>query len=632
MIVGTAGHIDHGKSSLLRALTGVDPDRLKEEKERGITLDLGYAYHEIEGRVLGFVDVPGHERLIHNMLAGATGIDYVLLVIAADDGPMPQTREHLQILELLGLTHGAVALTKIDRVDSSRRMEVEHEVHNLLAATRLADAPLFPLSSVTGEGIDALRNHLSTVASHLPPRNTKGAFRLAVDRSFTIAGVGTVVTGTVYSGSVHLEDRLHLSPSGREVRVRTIHAQNRPADSGHAGQRCALNLAGLGKDEVVRGDWVVSPELHTPTQRFDVRLHLLSSEERPLKHWTPVHLHLGASHVNARIALLEGERLEPGRETFAQLVLESGIGVRRGDRFVVRDQSAQRTLGGGVVLDCAPPARNRRTPQRLALLDAIHSGSPVRVLACALESSGNGVDLRHFASEWSLDDYEAATLLPMAVVPSPSGPWGFAQSQWDALGERCLATLAEEHRAAPHRQGLDRERLRRRVAPTLSRPAFSARIDALLAEGCVVRTGPALHLPNHQVRLPPTDESLWHKQVAPLLRAEPYNPPRVRDVARALGREEKTIRTLMKQLAEMGELFRIAQDHYFTREAVAQLSKIARELAESEGEARAAAFRDRIGGGRKVAIHILEFFDRIGYSRRLGDGHRVHRDTLLEFN
>jgi len=631
VIIGTAGHIDHGKSSLVRTLTGVDPDRLKEEKERGITLDLGYAYHEIDGQVHGFVDVPGHERLIHNMLAGATGIDYVLLVIAADDGPMPQTREHLQILELLGLTQGAVVLTKIDRVENTRCISAETEVRDLLSSSALADAPLFRISSITGEGIEALRHHLAAVAKTLAPRNTGGPFRLAVDRSFTIAGAGTVVTGTVYSGTVRLDDHLLLTPSGREVRVRGIHAQNHPAAEGHAGQRCALNLAGLGKEEVSRGDWVVSPELHTPAQCFDAHLKLLAGEEKGLKHWMPVHLHLGARRVNARVALLDRDRLEPGQEALAQLVLEKVIGVRRGDRFVIRDPSAQRTIGGGIVLDCAPPARGKRTPGRITLLHAIHSGDPSQVLACTLESSVNGVDLRRFAAEWSLDDYEAATLLPMAVVSIASGPWGFAQTHWDSLGNRCTSILAEEHQSAPHRQGLDRERLRRRVAPGMSRPAFGARIDALLAERRIVRTGPALHLPDHQVRLPAAEESLW-KAVAPLLLATPYNPPRVRDVAQTLNHAEESIRTLMKQLTEMGELFRVAHDHYFTRDAVAQLSKIARELADGEGEARAAAFRDRIGGGRKVAIHILEFFDRVGYSRRLGDGHRVHRDSLLEFN
>ncbi|HEY0720484.1 MAG TPA: selenocysteine-specific translation elongation factor [Gammaproteobacteria bacterium] len=632
MIVGTAGHIDHGKSALVRALTGVDPDRLKEEKERGITLDLGYAYHEIDEQVIGFVDVPGHERLIHNMLAGASGIDYVLLVIAADDGPMPQTREHLQILELLGLTRGAVVLSKIDRVELARLATATTEIRHLLASSAFADAPLFPLSSVTGEGIAALRHHLGAVARMLPSRTTAGPFRLAVDRSFTLTGAGTVVTGTVYSGSVQLEDRLLLTPSGKEVRVRALHAQNQPTQKGHAGQRCALNLAGLDKSEVARGDWVVSPALHAPTRRLDVRLRLLPDEERTLKHWTPVHLHLATSHLSARIALLEGEHLEPGHECFAQLVLESAIGAQLGDRFVIRDQSAQRTLGGGVIIDPAPPAKGRRAPERLTLLSAIHRGDAAQVLACTLKSNSSGVDLRRFATEWSLDDYETATLLPMAVVSIASAPWGFAQEQWDALGTASLAALADEHQSAPHRQGLDRERLRRRVAPGMSRPAFGARIDALLAARRICKTGPALHLPDHQVRLPPAEESLWNKQVAPLLRAEPYNPPRVRDVARTLGQEEEAIRALLNRLAEMGELFRVAHDHYFTREAVANLSTIARELAEVEGKARAAAFRDRIGGGRKVAIQILEFFDRVGYSRRLGDGHHVHRDSLLEFN
>ena len=279
MIIGTAGHIDHGKTALVKALTGVDADRLKEEKARGITIDLGYAYTPLPNNdILGFIDVPGHEKLVHNMLAGATGIDFVLLVVAADDGPMPQTREHLAILDLLGLNHGAVALTKIDAVAPERVAEAKAEIVALLAGTQLQDSPVFPVSSITGEGVPALRAFLETTAAAMPPRANSGHFRLAVDRVFTLSGTGTVVTGTVFSGEVRINDKLLVSPAGIEVRVRGIHAQNQPAETGHSGQRCALNLAGAkaDKDHIHRGGWVLPANLHHPVQRLDVRLQLLA--------------------------------------------------------------------------------------------------------------------------------------------------------------------------------------------------------------------------------------------------------------------------------------------------------------------------------------------------------------------
>ena len=371
MIVGTAGHIDHGKTALVKALTGVDADRLPEEKARGITLDLGYAYTSLPGGdVLGFIDVPGHEKLVHNMLAGATGIDFVLLVVAADDGPMPQTREHLQILDLLGMNRAAVALTKIDAVSAARVLQAEGEIDALLATSALAKTPVFRVSNVTGEGMVPLRHHLDTESTRVAARPAGGHFRLAIDRCFTLAGAGTVVTGTVFSGKAAVGDTLVLSPPGIEVRVRSIHAQNQPAQIGVAGQRCALNLVGEGfdKTQVQRGHWVLAAPVHAPTQRLDAQLSLLSTESRPLAHWTPVHVHLGAAEVMGRVALLEGERLEPGETALAQLVLDRAIGALHGDRLVIRDQSATRTVGGGMVLDPFPPARGRRTPARLALM------------------------------------------------------------------------------------------------------------------------------------------------------------------------------------------------------------------------------------------------------------------------
>lgn len=638
MIIGTAGHIDHGKTALVRALTGVDTDRLPEEKARGITIDLGYAYQPLDsGKTLGFVDVPGHERLVHTMVAGATGIDFVLLVVAADDGPMPQTREHVQVLDLLGLGRGAVALTKIDRVSAERASEASAEIRQLLSATGLAESPIFPVCALTGEGIGDLRRYLQEAARQTPVRSSGERFRLAVDRSFTLAGIGTVVTGTVYSGSVRVGDRLLISPSGREARVRGIHAQNRPAERGEAGQRCALNLAGsdLHRQDIHRGDWALDPALHVPTARLDVELRVLEAEEQPLRHWTPVHGHLGAADVTGRVAVLEGEAIAPGATGLAQLVLDHLLAALHGDRFILRDQSARRTLGGGRVLDIAPPTRGRRKPQRLELLRAFSHPNPVEAVRQALVVAEQGLDLGTLARHWNLEPAVtvALTVLPEAVtVPSSAGPVLFPPARWQALRDLLLATLATEHENHPERLGPDRERLRRIAAPTLARPVFAALLDELVAAGRVARTGPWVHLPDHRVQLAPADEPLWRDRIEPLLQTAPFNPPRVRDIARELGLEEDRTRRLLKQLAGMGEVFQVAHDHFFTRDAVAELSAIAHELAESEGEARAASFRDRIGGGRKVAIHILEFFDRLGYSHRVGDGHRIFRDTLLGLN
>jgi selenocysteine-specific elongation factor len=633
MIVGTAGHIDHGKTALVRALTGVETDRLPEEKARGITLDLGYAYQPLpSGEVLGFVDVPGHERLVHTMVAGAAGIDFVLLVVAADDGPMPQTREHLQVLDLLGLDRGAVALTKIDRVSPERVVEVRTEIQALLQGGPFASAPVFPVCALTGEGIQALAAHLGVVADAAPRRRPGGGFRLAVDRSFSLTGAGTVVTGIVLDGRVRVGDRLLVSPAGLEVRVRGIHAQGRPAEEGLAGQRCALNLADLHREAVGRGDQILNPALHLPTRRLDLRLRVLPTEPGPLRHWTPIHCHLGSAHVTGRVAVLDGEAIAPGAWGLAQLVLDADLAALRGDCCVLRDQSARRTLAGGLVLDPEPPARGRRRPARLALLAALTEPDTLTAAARALDLAEQGLDLARLVRHWNLDEVQTAAIagLPGCErVAGPGGPLLFARHHWQALQQRVIDALGLAHAEHPEQLGPDRERLRRRACPAMVRPAFAGLLEAMTAAGLIVRTGPWIHLPGHAVRLVEADDRLWQTGIKPLLDCAPFQPPRVRDLARTLGQDEEAVRQLLKRLAGMGEVYRVAQDHYFTRAAVADLAAIALGLSEAEGEARAAAFRDRIGTGRKLAIQILEFFDRLGYSRRIGDGHRVFRDSLV---
>jgi selenocysteine-specific elongation factor len=631
MIVGTAGHIDHGKTTLVKALTGVDCDRLKEEKARGITLDLGYAYTPLtDGGVLGFIDVPGHEKLIRNMLAGATGIDFAILVVAADDGPMPQTREHLEIIDLLGIRRGAVALTKCDAVAPERLAAAQAEIRSLLVGSSLAEAPIFPVAATVGVGIAELRAHLEQAASSLGQQANQGGFRLAVDRCFTLGGVGTVVTGTAFSGRVQVGDQLMLSPPGKPLRVRSLRVQDRSAERGHAGERIALALIGIEKAEVERGMWVLAPGLHQPVARFDAELRVLVGQP-PLRHWTPVHVHLGAEDVPGRIALLEGEELASGGTGFAQIMLERDIGALAADCFILRDASARHTLGGGRILDIFPPTRHKRSAERLAMLHALADDDPGIALALAADRQPAGVDLARYALNRNLESAELDALgarLGLTVVAGI----GFAPDRWQELGERLLAALAAEHERAPDMPGVERDRLRRLTLPTLPRPAFDRLVENFVAAGRIARSNAWLHLPEHRVQLVAGDRDLW-LVLKPLLDAEPYNPPRVREMARAMGMGEDVVRALMKRLARFGEVYPVAHDHYFTAAAVTDLARRVAVLCERDGAARAASLRNDIGGGRKVAIQILEFFDRIGYTRRVRDNHVLRGESgrVMEF-
>jgi selenocysteine-specific elongation factor len=628
MLIGTAGHIDHGKTTLVKALTGVDADRLPEEKARGITVDLGYAYTPLpDGSVLGFVDVPGHEKLIHNMLAGATGIDFVLLVVAADDGPMPQTREHLELIDLLGLRVGAVALTKCDMVDAARIAAATREIEQLLAGGALAGAPVFPLSAVSGAGVPALRAHLESAAAAQRVRSAAGHFRLAIDRRFTLAGIGTVVTGTAHAGKVGAGDTVIVSPPGLKARVRSLHVQDRAADGGQAGDRIALALTGdFEKKDIARGMWLVAPELDRPLTRFHAELRVPAGQP-PLKHWAVVHVHLGAADITGRVALLEGEEVGAGTTVFAEILLDRETLAARGDRFVLRDASAQRTVAGGRVLDCFPPTRHKRAPERLALLAALRDDDPAVALGLLLGRAPAGVSLTQFAANWNLDAAAAAALwqrLDLRVVAAGVEHVGFAAAGWAALRARLLDALAREHARAPDMVGVERERLRRMTLATLARPVFDVLADELLAAGAIARSRAWLHLPGHQASVSAADRDLF-VSLKPLLDAAPYNPPRVRDVFKASGVAEDTVRQLFKRLARAGELYPVAHDHYFTAAAVAELAAHVAAVCATHGVASAAEFRDAIygdgGGGRKVAIQILEFFDRIGYTRRVRDEH-----------
>lgn len=622
MIVGTAGHIDHGKTSLVRALSGRNTDRLPEEIARGISIELGYAYVPLEaGAVLGYVDVPGHERFVHTMVAGATGIDLALLVVAADDGPMPQTDEHLDILRLLGVARGALALTKVDAVEPARVAEVRDELAHRLAGSAQAGWPLFEVSAVTGHGVAALDAHLRAEAAAHAGRAAGGEFRLAIDRVFTLAGVGTVVAGTVHAGRVQVGDEVAIEPGGPRARVRSLHAQDRPAAAGQAGERVALALAGVEREAIERGQWAQSPRLANVTERFDATLHLSAREAARLATNQPVHLHHGTRDLLARVAVLDGDAIEPGATALVHVSAAAPLALCRGDRFIVRDASASRTIGGGVVLDIAPPARHRRAPERLTLLTALRDAPPAAALAAWL--ARHAVPQARLAAGWNLRTEERDALLA-AIGARVAAGVAFAPDAWRALVDRTLEAVAATHLREPEMPGLEQTRARRIVAPTLERGAFDELLDELLADGRLMRRGAFLALPDHKAELAREERVRW-EQLKPRLMEQRFGPPRVRDLARDAGLPEGEVRALLRKVARVGEVTLVALDHFFLTGAVAEMADIVAELSGTHGAARAAAFRDRIGGGRKVAIQILEFFDRVGYTRRVRDEHLVRR-------
>ena len=634
MIVGTAGHIDHGKTALVRALTGVDTDRLKEEKARGITVDLGFAYLETG---TGFVDVPGHERFVHTMLAGAGGIDFALLVVAADDGVMPQTREHLAILDLLGIRRGLVALSKADLADAARREQVEAEIRALLQGTALEGAPILPVSARTGEGMDALRDALARAEAETAAPPDRGAFRLSVDRSFTLSGAGTVVTGTVLSGAVAVGDAVMISPAGIPARVRSIHAQNRPAQRGLTGQRCALNLAGEGvsKEAVARGDTVLDPALHAPTDRIDAAFRVLAGEPKPIGTWFPARLHHASAEVGARLVPL-GDPMQPGGEGMVQLVLDRPIAAAVGDRYILRDVSAQRTIGGGRFLDLRPPARKRRTPERLAQLEALSERDPAKALARLLDTPPFLLDATDFARDHAMTEAEGRALLDAlgAVTIEAGGRrHALSRAQWEGFEANLLAEIGRYHEENPDLQGIGRERLRLLVQPRLPAPAFRAALERQARAGAVVLEGAFLRLPGHEVRLDPADEALLAR-AEPLLGGEArFRPPRVRDIATLFEVPEPEVRRVLKACARLGRVDQVAHDHFFLRATTAEMVAIAQDVAAKAegGWFTAAAFRDRMDNGRKVAIQILDFLDRHGVTLRRGDLRRInpHRTDLF---
>jgi selenocysteine-specific elongation factor len=634
MIVATAGHIDHGKTALVKALTGVDTDRLPEEKARGISIELGFAYVPLPGGgTLGFVDVPGHERFVRTMIAGACGIDFALLVVAADDGVMPQTREHLAIVDLLGVTRGVVAVTKVDAVPASRLAAVREEIRALLAGTALADAPVHETSSITGAGIDALRSRLiASAESHSRDAVAHRRFRYAVDRAFTVAGSGTVVTGTVFNGTVTRGERLTIVPAGVVARVRGIQMAGEPVDQAQAGERCALNLAGVERERVARGQWLAADD--TITTRIEGMLRVLA-DAPPVVHGSCVHLHLGTADVEARIGIVGGASIAPGGSGFVQVTCSEPVCAVVGDRFIVRDPSARRTLGGGTVVDPLPPSRRVLRPLRDAHRQAMAALAPEPALASLLAHDDSGVDIERFGRAFGLEPGYRDQLVEQsgAVIVEQAPPLVFSRATVNAINNAAVAALTRFHAESPRTAGMELAALRPLAAPGLRAGTFAALMREIAADAGIEIVGSLARRAGHVSTANRADQVLWQK-VNPRLAEAGFRGVSVADLARDLRLGEAALSDFLHRKASSGELVRVTAKRFYTREVFHGFARLAADLAAaSPGEDfTAATFRDHAGVNRTHAIEILECLDRLGVTQRIGDARkmRAHSSPNLE--
>jgi len=610
MIIATAGHVDHGKTTLLQAITGVNADRLPEEKKRGMTIDLGYAYWpQPDGRVLGFIDVPGHEKFLSNMLAGVGGIDHALLVVACDDGVMAQTREHLQILQLTGNPQLTVALTKADRVDEAQVDAVREQVQATLREYGFADADLFVTVATEGRGIDALRDHLQQLPARAHADHQR--FRLAIDRAFTVKGAGLVVTGTALSGEVRIGDSLWLTGVNKPVRIRGLHAQNQPVDQAQAGQRIALNLVGdTEKAQLNRGDWLLSDAPPEPATRLIVALQ----GDVPLTQWQPLHIHHAASHVTGRVSLLEG--------ALAELVFDAPLWLADNDRLVLRDISARITLAGARVVTLNPPRRGKRKPEYLHWLATLaQAGDDREALLAHLERGAVDLDAFGWARQLNGEGLRALTQQPSFIQAGTSLLNMDVAARWQRKILDTLATYHQQHQDEP---GPGRERLRRMALPMEDEALVLRLIERMRESGDLRSYHGWLHLPNHKAGFTPEQQAIW-QQAEPLFGDEPWW---VRDLARETATEEGTMRQVLRHAAQQGLITAIVKDRYYRNDRIVIFANLIRALDQERGSTCAADFRDRLNVGRKLAIQILEYFNRIGFTRRRGNDHLL-RDALL---
>ena len=629
MIVALAGHVDHGKTALIRALTGIDADRLPEEKKRGMTIDLGFAHTRLpSGAMVGFVDVPGHERFLSNMLAGVLSIDSVLLVVAADDGPMPQTHEHLSILRLTGVTDLACVISKIDRVDAVRLDGARAEVRAVLDRAGFRDAAVMEASSVTGDGIPAVLAYIEARLTAHRRRDASGGFRLAIDRSFSPAGTGLVVTGTVAAGRVSIGDRLVLSPSRLAARVRGLQVHHEAAAVAHAGDRCAIAIGGprLERTKLNRGDWLIDPALHAPTQRIDGLVRAV--EDRGVKHGSRVHVHFGAASTAGRILIRTAADLPPDEEDFVTIALDKPSACLFDDRLIIRDDSTGRVVAGGRVIDPFSPTRRVRREQRGLSLSAQAIAGHDQAFQALLATEG-WADLGRFRTARNLP----ASFLPESGNHAPrigteAAPILVSEAAIATIGDALIHHLRVWHTQHADQLGSGKAALLR-AAGLVPETIAEAVLGVLRRRGDVVRDGVVWRLPDHAPVLAPLDEARW-RLVRAALAAADLRPPRVRELAEALALTPEDAEALMLRLERFGRVVRLASNRFFLPETLAALGQAAAGLASTSEEAgfTAAEFNKRTGIGRNLTIVVLEFLDGIGVTRRSGDLRHAERAVI----
>ena len=626
LILGTAGHIDHGKTSLVKALTGIDTDRLKEEKARGITIELGFAHLELPGGVrFGIVDVPGHERFVRAMVAGVGGMDLVMLVIAADEGIMPQTREHLDILRLLGVRNGLVALTKRDLVDREWLELVTEEVRDFVAGSFLEGAPIVPVSSRSGEGLDELRAELLRLAERVDEKRCEGSFRLPVDRVFTVAGFGTVVTGTLLSGEIRVGDELELLPPGREGRVRGIQAHGAKSVQGQAGQRLAVNIQGIDLDQAHRGDVAVPRAVFRATRAVDVRLDYLASAPRELKHRATLRLHSATYEVPAQVILLDRDTLQPGDSAYVQLRLKEPSLLLSGDSYILRMSAPATTVGGGVVLDPFPPRRRRRSSEALELLEAFGQGDHQRTIALIVaQNLLSGITfeeilLRSGCPRKVVEVALAALLSSGEVLQVTREPRMFlAKGAFDTLKKGLVEELAAFLDVNPLKEGMGKEELKTRLPKRSDPRFFSPLLSALEKDGSVVPERDIVRLAGKTLRKNAQADDLSGR-IALYLNEGGIEPPTVREVMERFRCDEKAVRDNLALLVRNGKAARISSDLFYSAEALNGLrEKLAAYLRE-KGEITPPEYRELTGLSRKFLIPLLEYFDSEKLTIRVGD-------------
>lgn len=632
IILGTAGHIDHGKTSLIRAVTGINTDRLKEEQARGITIELGFAFLDLPGgRHLGIVDVPGHEKFVKNMVAGASGIDLVTMIIAADEGVMPQTREHMEICSLLGVQHGFVVLTKIDLVDEEWLELVSEDIRDFIRDTFLEGAPIVPVSSVSGQGIDVFTQTLEEFCKNIQPKSSTGLFRLPVDRVFTMKGFGTVITGTLISGKVNVGENIMIYPGGISSKVRGLQVHNDTVSEAEAGYRTAINFQGLGKTDVNRGDVVSTPGSMKPSFMIDVWLQYLPSNKKPIKNRTKIRFHTGTNEILGVLVLLESDELGPGEAGVAQIRLEHPVAVVKDDRYVIRSYSPIRTIGGGQILNPIPEKHKRLKPEQTAELKGLRDNSAEEIIGYhARESHVRGVRFSELKLMANISDKPLTQVLDQmmskkAIVQVDKENRAYIHGRTaEKLRSEMIEHLTVYHEANPLKRGMPKEELKSKFPDFMEGKLFTLIFNQLLKEKFVIAEDKTVHLASHKVSLA-VDQTEVRKKIFATYRETGLQPPYFKELVKTLDIEPADARDVLMLLVDKGEIVKVKEELFFDGRAVEELKARLIEFLKTNGEITTPQFKEMTGVSRKFVIPLIEYFDATNVTIRIGDIRKLRK-------